>query len=100
MWHDLPVIEFTDWAKLILRRSQEAARRFNPDAFIRLSRLGGVVQAQLTDSPQPDDQVSGFDDVVVYVEPGLEGLVDIEEPHDRPVLKPLGSPWNDPGDHG
>ena len=100
MWHDLRVIEFTDWAKLILRRSQEAARRFNPDAFIRLSRVAGVVQAQLTDTPQQDDQVSGFDDVVVYIEPGLEGLVDIEEPHDRPVLKPLGSPWNDRGEHG
>jgi hypothetical protein len=94
------VIEFTDWAKDILGRSQAAARRFNPDAKIRLAHLGGQVQAQLTDRPADDDQVFDLDGVTVYVESGLEGLVDIEEPHDRPVLKPLGAPWNDRGAHG
>lgn len=93
------MIEFSEWAKDILRRSQEAARRFNPDAQIRLARRDGLVQAQLTDAPEPDDQVEAFDGVTVYVEAGLEGLVDIEEPHDRPVLRPLGSTPNDRGAH-
>jgi len=93
------VIEFTDWAKDILARSQAAARRFNPDAKIRLAKVGGAVQAQLTDRPRDDDQVFDLDGTTVYIEAGLEGLVDIEEPHDRPVLKPAGSRPNDRGDH-
>ena len=94
------VIEFTGWATDILRRSQDAARRFNPDARIRLARVGGAVQAALTDAPDPGDQVVDVDGVTIYVEAGLEGLVDIEEPHDRVVLRPLGSTPNDRGAHG
>jgi hypothetical protein len=93
------VIELTDWAKDILRRSDAAARRFNPDARVRLARVGGVVQATLTDAPAADDQVVDLGDAQVYVEAGLEGLVDIEEPHDRVVLRPAGSPWNDRSAH-
>lgn len=94
-------IEFTDWAKDILRRSDAAARRFNPDARIRIARVGGVVQAVLTDEPSSGDAMVEIEDggVTVYVEAGLEGQVDIEEPHDRVVLKPLGSPWNDRAEH-
>jgi hypothetical protein len=93
------MLELTDWAKDILRRSNAAARRFNPDARVRLARVGGVVQATLTDQPLDDDQRVSFDDVTIYAEAGLEGLVDIEEPHDRVVLKPAGSPWNDRSAH-
>jgi len=85
------VIEFTDWAKDILGRSQAAARRFDPGAQIRLAQVNGAVQALLTDTPAEDDQVVRAGDVTVYVERGLEGLVDVEEPHDRLVLRPAGS---------
>jgi len=84
-------IELTDWAREILTRSSEAARRFNPDAKVRLARVSGVVQATLTDAPSPDDQTVDVGGATVYVEAGLTGLVDIEEPHDRVVLKPAGS---------
>lgn len=94
MRHNGSMIEFTDWAKEILEKSDQAARRFNPEAKIRLERVGGAVQAVLTDAPRSDDQQVGVGMVTVYVESGLEGLVDIEEPHDRLVLKPKGSPPN------
>ena len=93
------MIEFTDWAKDILTRSQQAATRFNPDAKIRLARVSGTVQAILTDRVDPEDRAMGFDGVTVYVEPGLEGLVDVEEPHDRLVLRPHGSVPNVRGEH-
>ena len=93
------MIEFTDWAKDILARSQAAARRFNPDAKIRLAKVGAAVQAQLTDQPRDDDQVFDLDGMMVYIEAGLEGLVDIEELHNRPILKPTSSRPNDRGDH-
>jgi hypothetical protein len=93
------MLELTDWARDILTRSDAAARRFNPDARIRLARQHGSVQATLTDEPLSDDQTLTFDGVTIFVEPGLEGLIDIEEPHDRVVLKSPGSPWNDRSAH-
>jgi hypothetical protein len=92
-------IEITEWARDILGKSQEAARRFNPDARIRLTRGPGGVQAVLTDAPSPSDQTVEIGSMTLFVETGLEGLVDIEEPHDRVVLKPAGSPPNVRGEH-
>jgi hypothetical protein len=86
-----PMIEFTEWAKEILAKSEAAARRFDPGARVRLARTASGVQAVLTDRPEPDDQPVDIGGATVYVERGLEGLVDVEEPHDRIVLKPPGS---------
>jgi hypothetical protein len=93
------MIEVTDWAREILVKSQEAATRFNPDARIRLTRTHGGVQAVLTDAPLQSDQAVELEKMTLYVEAGLEGLVDIEEPHDRLVIKPAGSKHNVRGDH-
>jgi hypothetical protein len=94
------MIELTDWARDILEKSNAAATRFNPEAKIRLARSAGSVEAQLTDAPPPDDERVALEGFVLYVEAGLEGLVDVEEPHDRLVLRPLGSAPNDRGAHG
>jgi hypothetical protein len=94
------MIEVTDWARDILVRSHHAARRFNPGATIRLARVGGEVQATLAEAPAEDDQPVELGEVTIYLESGLEGLIDIEEPHDRLVLKPSGSPPNVRGEHG
>jgi hypothetical protein len=96
MW---TMIEFTDWAREILQRSEQAARRFNPDAKVRLAQVGGVVQAVLTDRPAPEDRAFDLGQATVYIEEGLEGLVDVEEPHDRIVLKASGSRPNERGQH-
>lgn len=87
-------IELTDWASDILNRAQVAAARFNPDARIRLTRTATGVEAVLTDAPGDGDQTVSVGDMTLYVEQGLEGLVDCEEPHDRLVLRPLGSTPN------
>ncbi len=89
------MIEVTEWARDILGRSQEAVKRFTPDAVIRLVRTPGGVEARLSDGPEPTDQKVDAGDATVFAEAGLEGLIDIEEPHDRIVLKPPGSPHND-----
>lgn len=87
-------IEVTEWAREILERSQAAATRFNPKARIRLARTEAGVQAVLTEEPDPSDEAVTVGPVTVYVERGLEGLLDVEEPHDRLVLRPPGSPPN------
>lgn len=88
------MIEVTDWAADILSGSQEAANRFDPNAVIRVAETRGGVEAQLTESPAPDDQSVELTDMTVYVQAGLEGLLDVEEPHDRLVLRPPGSTPN------
>ena len=92
------MIEFTDWAADILRRSDEAARRFNPDARVRLFRSGTGVRFALTDRAEPGDRTVADHGFELYVEDGIDGLVDVVEPHDQLVLKPLGSAPN-PREH-
>lgn len=94
------MIEVTDWATDILTRAHDAARRFNPQARIRLARIDGGVQAVLTEAPEPGDREVEVGAMTLYVEHGLDGLVDVEEPHDRLVLRPAGSAPNVRGDHG
>ena len=85
------MIEFSDWASDILRRSYEAARRFNPDANVRLLRTDDGVRFELTDERQPSDETVQGDRFELLVEAGLEGVVDVVEPHDRLILRPPGS---------
>ena len=89
------MIEFTDWARDVLANSHTAAVRFNPDARIRLARTDhGGVQALLADGADPGDQELAVGDVAVLVQEGLEGLIDVMEPHEQIVLRPLGSTPN------
>lgn len=84
-------IEFTDWAVDILSRSHEAARRFNPDATVRLVRRGDDVAFELADGARPGDRRVEHPRFELLVESGLEGIVDVVEPHDRLILRPPGS---------
>jgi hypothetical protein len=86
------VLAFTDWAIEILSRADAAARRFNPEVRVRIIREGGGgVRFELTDEPDPADQVlehpSGF---TLLVQEGLEGTVDVVEPHDQLILRSPG----------
>jgi len=92
------VVEITDWAKEILTKADTAARRFNPDVVIRLANQAGVVQAVLAQTPEDGDTAVSIPGMTVYVERGLTGVVDVEEPHDRLVLRPEGSTPN-PREH-
>lgn len=85
------MIEFTEWATDILSRSDVAARRFNPDARVRVVREGAGVRFELTDRSESGDQVVDQEGFTLYVEAGLEGVVDVVEPHDRLILRPPGS---------
>jgi hypothetical protein len=81
---------FTDWAVEILQRTHAAARRFNPDATIRLQRAGDGIEFALTDERRADDELVPGDGFELWLEPGLEGTVDVVEPHDQLILRPPG----------
>ena len=85
------MIEFTEWARQILRRTHEAARRFNPTATVRLSRSGSGVQFSLADEPGDGDRLVRGDGFEILVQEGLDGTVDVVEPHDQLILRPPGS---------
>ena len=83
-------IAFTDWATDILRRTHEAARRFNPEATVRLHRTEGAVAFDLTDERADGDELIRGEGFELLVETGLEGTVDVVEPHDQLILRPPG----------
>jgi len=83
-------LAFTDWAVEILQRTHAAARRFNPDATVRLQRAGSGIEFALTDERHEGDGFVERDGFELWVEPGLEGTVDIVEPHDQLILRPPG----------
>jgi hypothetical protein len=82
------VIDVTGRAADLLAKADDAARRFNPDARIRVvpDRVG--VRFVLSDGPEAGDIAVERDGVTFYVDPTLVGIVDVEEPHDRLVLRP------------
>lgn len=81
------MIEITERAVELLAKAASAARRFDPKACIRVVGDRDGVRFELTDAPEAEDlgiERSGF---TLYVEPALAGIVDVEEPHDRLVLR-------------
>jgi hypothetical protein len=81
------VLEFTEWATDILARSHSAARRLNPDATVRMHRADGGVRFDLTDERHEGDELVLGEGFELWVESGLEGTVDVVEPHDRLILR-------------
>lgn len=93
------MIEVTEWAREILAKSQAATARFSPDTVIRLVKGSGGIEARLAAGPEPSDQAVDLGEMTLYVEEGLDGVVDIVEPHDQIVLRPPGSPPNPRSGH-
>jgi hypothetical protein len=76
------MIRFTERAREVLAAAEHAARRFDPDARVRLRRTAdGGVTFELTDAAGPGDEVVDAEGSSLIVERGLEGTVDAGE-HD------------------
>ena len=85
------MLQFTERAVQILQRAHEAARRFNPEAMVKVHRRGDGVAFDLTDRPEEGDEVIEHPGFAILAERGLTGVVDVVEPHDRLVLIPAGT---------
>ncbi|HEY5860552.1 MAG TPA: hypothetical protein VIX62_09735 [Actinomycetota bacterium] len=83
------MLRFTDQAAQAMVRSDAAARRFNPDARVRLvPDPARGVRAELVDGPEPGDTLQQIQDgPQVFVASSLSGSVDAGE-HDLLVLTP------------
>lgn len=83
------MIDVTGRAVDLLAKADVAARRFNPDARIRVVADPIGVRFVLSDGPEDGDVMVERDGVMFFVDATLEGIVDVEEPHDRLVLRPI-----------
>lgn len=81
------MIEVTGRARDLLRRSLGAARRFEPSTGIRLARRGDGVDFGLAAGPLDGDTVVDGDGFSLWIEAGLSGTVDVEDPHEQLVLR-------------
>ncbi|MFN2610239.1 MAG: hypothetical protein ABR507_05110 [Actinomycetota bacterium] len=81
------MLEITGSAEEVLRRAYDAAQRFNPDAKIRVYRLGATIETGFTDVPEPDDETISLEEMILYVESGIEGTLDTTERHDRLIVR-------------
>ena len=82
------MIDVTERAADVLAKADAAARRFNPDACIRVVPDAGGVRFVLSDGQQDGDVAVERDGVTFYAAPTIVGTIDDEEPHDRLVLRP------------
>ena len=73
------MLRFTDRARDALEASYAAAVRWNPDVRLRLERAGTELRPQLAEAPEPGDEEIDVGSVTVFVEPGVEGVVDAGE---------------------
>ena len=81
------MIELTERAEVALTSAVMAARRFDAKAGIRLARKGAGVVFEFTDVPEASDTVVDVGDFALYVEAGLDGVLDTGD-HQDPVLRP------------
>jgi len=73
------MLRFTDRARDALASFHRAAARWNPDVRLRLARVGVELRPELADAPEPGDDTVEVGSVTVFVESGIDGVVDAGE---------------------
>ena len=81
------MLRITDDAAAVLERAYAAAARFNPGVRIRVSHVGDQVQVGFADRPEEGDEVVAVGDMLVFVEGGVTGTLEAQQPHDRLVVR-------------
>lgn len=81
------MIRFTDRAREVLVAAEHAARRFDPDAKVRLRRDDeGRIAFELTNEVGPGDELVEAEGFELVVQRGLTGTVDAGD-HNALVLQ-------------
>lgn len=70
------MLALTPRAADALRTADTAARRFNPDARLRLRAEGGAVTADLVAAPEAGESVVVLEGIELIVPDGMTGTVD------------------------
>lgn len=70
------VLTITERAADALRAADAAARRFNPEARVRLRVADGTLVADLVEGPAPGERTAALADVDIVVPEALDGTID------------------------
>jgi hypothetical protein len=81
------MLTINEEAVAVLERAYDAATRFNPGVKIRVSRMGDEVHVGFADQPEEGDEVVPLGDMLVFVEAGITGTLEAQQPHDRLVVR-------------
>jgi hypothetical protein len=73
------MLTLTDRAREALAAADTAARRWNPDARVRIRRAGSGIVSDLTDAPGPGESLVDLDGLTLVVEDALAGTIDAGE---------------------
>ncbi|MEA2592508.1 MAG: hypothetical protein QOD62_2339 [Actinomycetota bacterium] len=84
------MLDITDDAAAVLERAYDAAGRFNPGVKIRVYRTGEQVQIGFAERPSDGDDVVPVGDMLIFVESGITGTLEAQQPHDRLVVREDG----------
>ena len=80
-------LEITQAATYVLERAYEAASRFNPDAKVRLYRLGDTVETTFADAPEENDEVIEHEGLTIFVEKEINGTLDVSAEHEKLLVR-------------
>lgn len=81
------VLQITEAATDVLKRAYDAAARLNPDAKVRIYRIGDRVETSFADAPQPTDATIEHEGLTLFVEEGIEGTLGVSAEHDRLIVR-------------
>jgi hypothetical protein len=87
---EIHVLDISDDAAAVLERAYDAAGRFNPSVKIRVYRTGEQVQIGFAERPSDGDDVVPVGDMLIFVEGGITGTLEAQQPHDRLVVREEG----------
>jgi len=73
------MLRLTARAAEALRAADAAARRFNPEARVRLRRAAAGVAADLTDAPAPGESAVTLEGIDLILADDLEGTIDADD---------------------
>jgi hypothetical protein len=82
------MIVVTPAALEVLRMASAAAVRFNPEAKVRIRRVGSGVGFELADEIEATDQRVVAGSFVLLAEAGIAGTVDVAEHNELVLLAP------------
>lgn len=80
-------LEISEAAAEVLERAYDAARRFNPEAKVRIYRVGERIETGFADQPEDNDEVLELGELTLFVEAGVAGTLDVSAEHDRLVVR-------------
>ena len=81
------MLEITEGASEVIERAYAAASRFNPDARVRVYATGGRIETGFADAPEKGDTVIEHEGLELFVQAGIEGVLDVSAEHDHLIVR-------------